>query len=60
MAILLVGVILKDRTAARQFKELFEEDWAKTESGKKAEQEKQKEKAGDEKKEEKAAAAAAS
>jgi phosphatidylserine/phosphatidylglycerophosphate/cardiolipin synthase-like enzyme len=51
-----VGIILKDRSAARQFKELFEEDWAKTESGKKLE--KEKEKTGDEKKEEKAAAAA--
>ena len=55
-----VGIILKDRTAARQFKELFEEDWAKTESAKKAQEEKEKEKALDEKKEEKAAAAAAS
>jgi cardiolipin synthase A/B len=53
-----VGIILKDRTAARQFKELFEEDWTKTESGKKAE--KEKEKAADEKKEEKPAAAATS
>ena len=53
-----VGIILKDRTAARQFRELFEEDWAKTESGKKAE--KEKEKTSEEKKEEKPAAAATS
>jgi phosphatidylserine/phosphatidylglycerophosphate/cardiolipin synthase-like enzyme len=55
-----VGIIVKDRTAARQFKELFEEDWAKTESGKKTEKEKEKEKASDEKKEEKPAAATTS
>src|SRR5688572_18287635 len=40
-----VGVIVKERAAARQFKELFEDDWSKTETGKK--------KAGKEKKEEK-------
>jgi cardiolipin synthase len=54
-----VGIILKDRTTARQFKDLFEEDWAKTEIGKGAEQEKQTEK-GEEKKEEKPTAAATS
>jgi len=32
-----VGVIVKERTAARQFRELFEEDWAKTDIGKKKE-----------------------
>lgn len=53
-----VGIIVKDRTAARQFRELFEEDWAKTESGKKVEKEKEKEKTTDEKKEDKPAAAA--
>ena len=31
-----VGVIVKERAAAKQFRELFEEDWAKTDSGKKA------------------------
>ena len=30
-----VGVIVKERAAAKQFRELFEEDWAKTESAKK-------------------------
>ena len=30
-----VGVIVKERAAAKQFREVFEEDWAKTESGKK-------------------------
>jgi len=31
-----VGVIVKERAAARQFREIFEQDWAKTETGKKA------------------------
>ena len=35
-----VGVIVKERAAAKQFRELFEEDWAKTESGKKADKDK--------------------
>jgi phosphatidylserine/phosphatidylglycerophosphate/cardiolipin synthase-like enzyme len=30
-----VGVIVKERAAARQFREMFEEDWSKTESGRK-------------------------
>jgi phosphatidylserine/phosphatidylglycerophosphate/cardiolipin synthase-like enzyme len=30
-----VGVIVKERTAAKQFREMFEQDWAKTERGKK-------------------------
>jgi cardiolipin synthase len=30
-----VGVIVKERTAAKQFREIFEEDWSKTDSGKK-------------------------
>ncbi len=38
-----VGIIVKERAAARQFREVFEEDWAKTESGKKSEREKSKE-----------------
>jgi cardiolipin synthase A/B len=47
-----VGVIVKDRVAAKQFRDIFEEDWSKTESGKKkAEKEKK-----DEKREEAAAA----
>lgn len=33
-----VGVIVKERTAAKRFRELFEQDWAKTDSGKKAEE----------------------
>lgn len=37
-----VGIIVKDRTVARRFRETFEEDWAKTEIGKKAEKEKKK------------------
>jgi cardiolipin synthase len=32
-----VGIIVKERAAAKQFKDLFEEDWAKTDSAKKAE-----------------------
>ena len=35
-----VGIIVKERAAARQFREVFEEDWAKTESGKKLEKDK--------------------
>ena len=50
-----VGVIVKERTAARQFKELFEEDWSKTETAKKKAVKEKK----DEKKEEKREAAAA-
>jgi phosphatidylserine/phosphatidylglycerophosphate/cardiolipin synthase-like enzyme len=47
-----VGVIVKERGAAKQFREVFEEDWSKTETGKKkAEKEKK-----DEKREEAAAA----
>ena len=37
-----VGVIVKDRTAARQFREIFEQDWAKTEIAKAAEKSKDK------------------
>ena len=44
-----VGVIVKERGAAKQFREIFEEDWAKTESSKKGEKK-------EEKKEEAAAA----
>jgi len=57
-----VGLIVKDRTAARQFREVFDQDWAKIESGKKAEKdkEKEKEKTSEEKKDDKAAAAATS
>ena len=51
-----VGIIVKERAAAKQFREVFEEDWAKTESGKKAEKDKMK----DEKQEAAAAAAVAS
>ena len=49
-----VGIIVKERVAAKQFRDIFEEDWAKTDSGKKTEKdkEKEKEKAKDEKKEE--------
>ena len=39
-----VGIIVKEREAANQFKDVFEKDWAKTESGKKAEKEKEKSK----------------
>ena len=38
-----VGIIVKERAAARQFREVFEEDWAKTDSGKKVEKAKLKE-----------------
>jgi phosphatidylserine/phosphatidylglycerophosphate/cardiolipin synthase-like enzyme len=39
-----VGVLLRERAAANKFREVFEQDWAKTESGKKAgEKEKAKE-----------------
>ena len=37
-----VGVIVKERAAAKQFREIFEEDWAKTDSGKKKTDEKEK------------------
>jgi phosphatidylserine/phosphatidylglycerophosphate/cardiolipin synthase-like enzyme len=47
-----VGIIVKERVAARQLREIFEEDWAKTESGKKTDK--------DKKSEAKEAAAAAS
>ena len=46
-----VGVIVKERAAAKQFREIFEEDWAKTETAKK--------KADKDRKEEKRDAAAA-
>jgi cardiolipin synthase A/B len=40
-----VGVIVRERTAARQFREIFEEDWSKTDTGKKrAEKEKKEDK----------------
>ena len=52
-----VGVIVKERTAAKQFREIFEEDWAKTESGKKKAE---KDKKDEEKEEKREAAAAAS
>ena len=40
-----VGVIVKERTSAKQFRDMFEEDWSKTESAKKkAEKEKKEEK----------------
>jgi phosphatidylserine/phosphatidylglycerophosphate/cardiolipin synthase-like enzyme len=52
-----VGVIVKERAAAKQFREIFEEDWAKTDSGKKAEKAKEKEERKEEKKDEAAAAA---
>jgi phosphatidylserine/phosphatidylglycerophosphate/cardiolipin synthase-like enzyme len=38
-----VGVIVKERAAARQFRELFEKDWAKTDTARKAEKTKEKE-----------------
>ena len=31
-----VGVVVKERKAAKRFREIFEQDWAKTDSGKKA------------------------
>jgi phosphatidylserine/phosphatidylglycerophosphate/cardiolipin synthase-like enzyme len=34
-----IGVIVKERAAAKQFREIFEDDWAKTDSGRKAEKE---------------------
>ena len=48
-----VGVIVKERAAAKQFRDTFEDDWAKTECGKKAEKmkDKEKEKEKDEKRE---------
>jgi phosphatidylserine/phosphatidylglycerophosphate/cardiolipin synthase-like enzyme len=38
-----VGVIVRERAAARQFRALFEKDWAKTDTGKQAEKTKDKE-----------------
>ena len=52
-----VGIIVKERAAAKQFREIFEEDWAKTDAAKKAEKAKEKEEKKEEKKEEAAAAA---
>ena len=37
-----VGVIVKERAAARQFREIFEDDWAKTAGAKKTEKDKSK------------------
>ena len=45
-----VGVIVKERAAAKQFRDVFEEDWAQTESGKRAAKDKEK-KEKDEKRE---------
>jgi phosphatidylserine/phosphatidylglycerophosphate/cardiolipin synthase-like enzyme len=49
-----VGVIVKERAAAKHFREVFEQDWAKTDTGKKAANKEEKK---EEKKEEGAAAA---
>jgi cardiolipin synthase len=38
-----VGIIVKERAAAKQYRDLFEKDWSKTDSGKKAEKGKAKE-----------------
>ncbi len=45
-----VGVLVKERAAAKQFRDVFEEDWAQTESGKRAAKDKEK-KEKDEKRE---------
>ena len=37
-----VGIIVQERAAAKRFREIFEEDWAKTDSGKKKTDEKEK------------------
>jgi phosphatidylserine/phosphatidylglycerophosphate/cardiolipin synthase-like enzyme len=39
-----VGIIVKERAAAKTFKELFEEDWSKTDSGKKEDKKEEKKK----------------
>ena len=52
-----VGVIVRDRGAAKQFRETFEEDWSKTDAAKKAEKVREKEEKKEEKKEEASAAA---
>jgi hypothetical protein len=31
-----VGIIVRERSAANRFREVFEQDWGRTESGKKA------------------------
>jgi len=54
-----VGVIVKERTAAKQFRDVFEDDWSKTESGRKADKAKEKEEKKEEKKEDKKEEAAA-
>ena len=47
-----VGVIVKERAAAKHFREIFEQDWANTETGRKAlEKAKEKEKEKDKDKE---------
>jgi len=55
-----VGVLVRERTAAKQFREVFEEDWAKTDLAKKtAEKQKaEKEKAAEKENKEKPVAAA--
>ncbi len=40
-----VGVIVKERAAAKQFREIFEDDWAKTGNGKKTDEQEKKEEA---------------
>jgi hypothetical protein len=45
-----VGVIVKERSAAKRFREVFEQDWSRTESGRKAAE---KEKEGAEKEQDK-------
>ena len=54
-----VGIIVKERAAARQFREVFEDDWAKTESGKKADKAREKDEKNEKKDEKKVEAAAA-
>lgn len=57
-----VGVIVKERAAAKHFREIFEQDWAKTDAGRKAAEKAKdaKEKEKDKEKEQEAAAIAAS
>ena len=55
-----VGVIVKERAAARKFREVFEQDWAKTDSGKEAVEKGSKDEKREEKKEKEEAVAAAS
>jgi phosphatidylserine/phosphatidylglycerophosphate/cardiolipin synthase-like enzyme len=49
-----VGIIVKDRRIAKRFRDVFDEDWAKTDAGKNMRKAEEKEEKKEEKKEEEA------